>query len=117
MSARVPGGRRLLGLLRAHSALTQVVTFVLRPTTAYRAIELDVPTAWLGALTASFAVVPLVLAVPSGQATDRFGERRVMPPRAALLLRSPVGPPLVGRRGARVLGGHLGAPSPPPSLL
>ena len=55
-----------------------MVTFVLRPTSSYRAIELDVPAAWLGALTASFAIVPLLLAVPSGQATDRFGERRVM---------------------------------------
>jgi MFS family permease len=90
MSARVPGGRRLLGLLLVHSALTQVVTFVLRPTTAYRAIELDVPAAWLGALTASFAVVPLLLAVPSGQATDRFGERRVMLAGAVLLLLSAV---------------------------
>ena len=71
-------GRRLLVLLLLHSVVTQVVTFVLRPTSAYRALELDVPTAWLGALTASFAVVPLLLAVPSGQATDRFGERRVM---------------------------------------
>jgi MFS family permease len=71
-------GRRLLTVLLLHSALTQIITFVLRPTSAYRAIELDVPTAWLGALTASFAVVPLLLAVPSGQATDRFGERRVM---------------------------------------
>jgi MFS family permease len=71
-------GRRLLALLLLHSALTQVITFVLRPTSAYRALELDVPISWLGALTASFAVVPLVLAVPSGQATDRFGERRVM---------------------------------------
>lgn len=73
-----PGGRRLLGLLLLQSALTQVVTFVLRPTTSYRAIELEVPAAWLGALTASFAVVPLLLAVPTGQVTDRFGERRVM---------------------------------------
>jgi MFS family permease len=72
------GGRRLLGLLLLHSVLTQVITFVLRPTSAYRAIELGVPSAWLGALTASFAVVPLVLALPSGQATDRFGARRVM---------------------------------------
>ena len=71
-------GRKLLAILLLHSVITQVVTFVLRPTSAYRALELDVPTAWLGALTASFAVVPLVLAVPSGQATDRFGERRVM---------------------------------------
>jgi MFS family permease len=72
------GGRRLLVLLLLHSVLTQVVTFVLRPTSSYRAIELDVPAAWLGVLTASFAVVPLLLAVPSGQATDRFGERRIM---------------------------------------
>jgi MFS family permease len=71
-------GRRLLAVLLLHSTLTQVITFVLRPTSAYRALELDVPAAWLGALTASFAIVPLVLAVPSGQATDRFGERRVM---------------------------------------
>ena len=71
-------GRRLLILLLLQSALTQVVTFVLRPTTAYRAIELGVPATWLGVLTASFAVVPLFLAIPSGQATDRFGERRVM---------------------------------------
>jgi MFS family permease len=71
-------GRRLLIVLLVHSALTQVITFVVRPAATYRAIELDVPSAWLGALGASFAVVPLLLAVPSGQATDRFGERRVM---------------------------------------
>jgi MFS family permease len=71
-------GRRLLIVLLLHSALTQVITFVVRPAATYRAIELDVPSAWLGALGASFAVVPLLLAVPSGQATDRFGERRVM---------------------------------------
>src|SRR3712207_9209541 len=46
------GGRRPLAILLLHSVLTQVITFVLRPTSSYRAIELDVPTAWLGALTA-----------------------------------------------------------------
>ena len=60
-------GRRLLILLLLHSAMTQVVTFVLRPTTAYRAIELGVPATWLGVLTASFAVVPLFLASPPGR--------------------------------------------------
>jgi MFS family permease len=108
------GGRRLLLVLLLHSALTQVVTFVLRPTSAYRAIELDVPAAWLGALTASFAVVPLLLAVPSGQATDRFGERRVMLAGAVLMLLSAL-VFLDGRGGATglvagsiVLGtGHL----------
>jgi MFS family permease len=83
-------GRRLLGLLLLHSVITQVITFVLRPTSAYRAIELGVSPAWLGALTASFAVVPLLLAVPSGQATDRFGERRVMLAGAVLMALSGV---------------------------
>ena len=108
------GSRRLLLVLLLHAALTQVVTFVLRPASAYRAIELDVPTAWLGALTASFAVVPLLLAVPSGQATDRFGERRVMLAGAVLVLVSAL-VFLDGRGGAAglvlgsvVLGtGHL----------
>jgi MFS family permease len=71
-------GRRLLVWLLLHSVLIQVVTFVVRPAVTYRALELDVPGGWLGALAASFAVVPLLLAVPSGQATDRFGERSVM---------------------------------------
>lgn len=107
-------GRGALVVLLVQAALTQVVTFVLRPTSAYRAIELDVPGAWLGALTASFAVVPLLLAVPSGQATDRFGEKRVMLVGAVLMLLSAV-VFLDGRGGAAglvagsvVLGtGHL----------
>jgi MFS family permease len=78
-------GRGLLALLLVHSVLTQVITFVLRPAATYRAIELDVPATWLGALAASFAVVPLLLAVPSGQATDRFGEGRVMQAGSVLL--------------------------------
>lgn len=61
-----------------HSALLQLVTFLLRPTSTYRAIELDVPTAGLGVLSACFALVPLVLVVPSGRAVDRYGERRVL---------------------------------------
>jgi MFS family permease len=43
-----------------------------------RALELGVPGIWLGVVSACFAVVPLILAVPSGQAVDRFGGRRVM---------------------------------------
>ena len=72
------GSRAWLAPFFAHSVLVQAVTFVLRPTAIYRAIELDVPAPWLGALGASFAVVPLLLAVPSGLAADRWGERRVM---------------------------------------
>ncbi|WP_205843688.1 MFS transporter [Nakamurella deserti] len=64
--------------LLAQSTLTQVLTFTVRPAATYRALELGVPTPWLGALGASFAVVPLLLALPSGHAADRFGERAVM---------------------------------------
>lgn len=62
----------------AQTFLIQAITFVLRPTAIYRAIELDVPAAWLGVLGASFAVVPLVLAVGAGALSDRYGERPVM---------------------------------------
>jgi MFS family permease len=80
-----PAGSRQLAVLLAHTVLVQVATFVLRPTSTYRALELGVPAAWLGVLSACFAVAPLILAVPSGQAVDRFGERRVMLVGAALV--------------------------------
>ena len=70
--------RRRTWVLFAHAALTQVITFVLRPTTSYRALELDVPASWLGLLSGSFALVPLVLALPAGHIVDRIGERRVV---------------------------------------
>lgn len=69
---------RLTSVLLAHSVVTQLITFVLRPTMSYRALELGVPPAGLGALAASFAIAPLVLALPAGHLVDRVGERRVM---------------------------------------
>jgi len=66
-----------IGILLGHSLLTQLVTFVLRPASTYRALELDVPVAWLGALSACFAVAPLLLAIPCGSVADRVGERRM----------------------------------------
>lgn len=72
-------------VLLAHTVLVQLVTFVLRPTSTYRALELGVPTGWLGVLSAGFAMAPLVLAIPSGQAVDRIGERRVMLAGAVLM--------------------------------
>jgi MFS family permease len=119
LNSRHPGragrpDRHLLATLLAHSVLTQVITFTVRPAVTYRALELDVPGAWLGALAASFAVVPLLLAVPSGTATDRFGERTVMLAGALLLAASGVvlllggGSPVGLVVGIAVLGtGHL----------
>jgi MFS family permease len=87
---------------------------VLRPAATYQALNLAVPAAWLGVLGAAFAVVPLVLAVPSGQAVDRFGERRIIVTGSALLIVAGVCFALLGQSvlglvlASMVLGtGHL----------
>ncbi len=43
----------------------------MRITTSYRALELDLSTAWLGAITATYALLPLLLAVRIGRFIDR----------------------------------------------
>lgn len=45
---------------------------------------------WLGLLGASFAVFPLLVAIPSGRAVDRLGERRVMVAGGVLIVLSAV---------------------------
>ena len=61
-----------------HTAILQTVTFIVRPTISYRALEVGVSPAWLGVIAASFTVVPLGLAVMAGRITDRHGERLVL---------------------------------------
>ncbi|MEU0479794.1 MFS transporter [Streptosporangium sp. NPDC006013] len=107
--------RRRTTILFAHSTGTQMITFVLRPTMSYRALELDVPAAWLGILGASFAIAPLLLALPAGHITDRYGERRMALAGASLLTASSVafltlGHSIAGLVLAGVLlgTGHLG---------
>lgn len=79
-------GRRSSTALLIHSALIQAVTFLVRPATTYRALELDVPGFALGLLAASYAVFPLLLALPIGGLVDRLGERRLMAIGAAVVL-------------------------------
>ncbi|WP_067177626.1 MFS transporter [Microtetraspora niveoalba] len=113
---RDPGrGRRRPPVLLLHALITQAVTFVLRPTMSYRAIELDVPAGWLGVLSASFAIAPLVLAIPAGHAADRFGERAVALAGAVLLVCSGLAFLLLGdgvgglvAAGVLLGTGHLG---------
>ncbi|MFT4298352.1 MAG: MFS transporter [Aeromicrobium sp.] len=64
--------------LLAHSVLVQAITFLLRPASTYQALALDVPGGALGAIGATFAVVPLVLALPVGGLVDRLGEKTLM---------------------------------------
>jgi len=61
-----------------HTAILQIVTFIVRPTISYRALEVGVAPQWLGVIAASFTVVPLGLAVVAGRITDRHGERLVL---------------------------------------
>ncbi|WP_049562640.1 MFS transporter [Nonomuraea sp. SBT364] len=112
----MPDFRHRHAVLPAHSAGTQIITFVLRPTMSYRAIELDVPSAWLGVLGASFALAPLLLAVPAGHAADRYGERRMAVAGALFLTAAAIAFTTIGHTvaGLVVAGillgtGHLGS--------
>lgn len=77
-SAEDRARRRQFAILCTHTLLFQATTFLLRPTASYRAIELGVSSAWLGLLAASFALVPLLVALPAGDLADRYGESRIM---------------------------------------
>ncbi|MBM6402143.1 MFS transporter [Phycicoccus sonneratiae] len=92
------------------------MTFVLRPTTTYRAIELGLGNSLLGLLSACFALAPLILALPSGSVTDRVGERVMAFAGAVLVLASALTLATLGTSigglvaGTVLLGlGHLGS--------
>ena len=77
-------------LLLLHAALIQAVTSVVRPTTAYRALELETAPELLGLLPAAFAVLPLLAAVAVGRVADRRGERPMLVVGGGLVLASTV---------------------------
>lgn len=62
---------RLLIPLVAYSATVQTIYAIVRVTTSYRAIELDLPVVWLGVISATFAIPPTFLAVWVGRLLDR----------------------------------------------
>jgi len=64
--------------LLLHAITLQLITYAARPTASYRALDIGVSASWLGLLSASFALLPLALAVPADRWTDRWGERVVM---------------------------------------
>ncbi|HEY5065771.1 MAG TPA: MFS transporter, partial [Xanthobacteraceae bacterium] len=53
------------------SATVKTIYAIVRVTTSYRAIELDLPIVWLGVISATFAVPPTILAVWVGRLLDR----------------------------------------------
>lgn len=76
----IPSGcktpRVWLTALVVHAAIVQLAVTAARPTISYRALEIGLPAAWLGPLSASFALLPMLLAIPLGGWIDRH---RVVP--------------------------------------
>jgi MFS family permease len=62
---------RLLVPLVLNSAIIQAAYAIMRVTTSYRAIELNLPVLWLGVISATFAILPIFLAVWVGRFMDR----------------------------------------------
>jgi MFS family permease len=62
---------RLLVPLLMTSTIIQAVYAIARVTTSYRAIELELPVIWLGIISATFAVLPIFVALWLGRFMDR----------------------------------------------
>ena len=62
--------RRLVPLL-VSTMLVQLVTAMVRVTTSYRAVELNLSIVWLGLIAATFAICPILIAVRVGRQIDR----------------------------------------------
>jgi MFS family permease len=54
----------------AHALTLQLGAYIIRPSSAYQALELGVSPGLVGLVAASFAVIPLLLAVPVGRWND-----------------------------------------------
>ena len=62
------------------------VISIVRVTTSYRAIELGLSAAWIGILTAAFAILPVFFALKVGRAIDRGNDMKMIWAGTALLV-------------------------------
>jgi MFS family permease len=69
---RAPKPQGWLARVLAGVVLTQAALHLARPVTSYRALALGADARAVGLITAAFALVPLVVAVPLGRASDRW---------------------------------------------
>lgn len=69
---RAPKPPGWLARVLAGVVLTQAALYLARPVTSYRALALGADARAVGLITAAFALVPLVVAVPLGRASDRW---------------------------------------------
>jgi MFS family permease len=68
---------RFLAALMVVGSIEQGIISIARISTSYRAIELDLSAIWIGVITASYALVPIFLAVPAGRYVDRGHDARL----------------------------------------
>jgi MFS family permease len=78
-------------VLLLHALFLQLAAYIVRPAAAYRALELGVEPAFLGLIAASFALIPLFIAVLVGRATDAGHQRPVLLGGAVLMAGAGVG--------------------------
>jgi MFS family permease len=64
--------------MMAASFFELTVISIIRVTTSYRAIELGLSAAWIGILTAAFAILPVFFALKVGRAIDRGNDVKMI---------------------------------------
>jgi predicted MFS family arabinose efflux permease len=62
---------RLLLPLFVHVVFTHIVIAVVRVSTSYRSVELELNVVWVGAISAAFAILPVFVALKVGRFIDR----------------------------------------------
>ncbi|WP_312168531.1 MFS transporter [Microbacterium sp.] len=73
-----------------HAVCVQLVSYGLRPAISYEILELGLDGSWLGIAATTFALPPLILALPSGRIVDRLGERGMLVAGGAVLFAAAV---------------------------
>ena len=76
----------LLVPLFLHAVFVQMIIPLVRVGTSYRALELDISVVWIGIIAASFAMLPVVFAIPIGKMMDRGRDSRAAQAGALLIL-------------------------------
>ena len=75
----------------AHGVLVQVTTGMVRITTSYRIVELNLDVIWYGVIPATFALFPIFLAVSVGRYIDRNHDAHAAMIGSGMMLVSVVG--------------------------
>jgi MFS family permease len=77
---------KLFAPLLANAFMVHTVIGIIRVTTSYRTIELNLPVLWLGVISAGFALLPVFSAVALGRFIDRGNDSQAAWIGAALVL-------------------------------